>query len=162
MNPDPVVIGSATGGSLSFSLVSGDSDTNLFLFSVTSDPIVFDVLSLEFDTQVFDAGVVDDPDGIIMAGFFSNSAVTGFVVDFHTESTATFYVQTESTPTSMSVWQGYMDPQLVASASFTLGSTSFQEHLGDSASVMPEPTAALVFAAGLVIVGSATRRRGSA
>jgi len=155
---DSWVPDSEGGGSLTFEFLHGDSDDNVLFFSVSSEPIIFDIIGLEFDTTVLSASVVSDPDGIVWGGIVMNSVVAGMVVDFDTASTAIFKVQTASTPTSLNVWRGYRDPELVASARFR---TDLRTDLGDTVAT-PEPTAALVFAAGLVVVGSATRRRAKA
>lgn len=172
MNPDPVVI-DGINGTFTLDLTSGDTTTNNLVFGITGSnppgplPAVGLAAIIFNGTSVTSAGVLSDPDNLITGIALTQlGGVAGLLVDYGAPSSATFYTQLGSTPTTATIlslstpnlagvavdtmsWQRIkIDQQVVT---FDVG--------GVREAAVPEPSAALCFAAGLGLVASRLRRR---
>jgi hypothetical protein len=186
MNPSPVTI-NGLNGTFTISLTSGDTATNRLNFSVVgSNPpgmlpaagaaaIVFDGVS------VIGAGEISDPHGLITGLAFPGSGtVAGILVDFGAPSTASFFVRLNGAPTTATIYSlTTMSTNTSTLSSWSNGNCSDAGHGGryhkctcsklpykqkttvrfhSEETPIPEPSAALCFAAGMLLVATRLRR----
>ena len=187
MDANPVTI-NGLRGTFTISLTSGDTTNNRLNFSVTgSDPSGFlpasGIAAIVFDgVSVVQAGEISDPNGLITGLSLPGSGtLAGVLLDFGAPSTASFFVRLSGTPTTASIYS-----LTTASSMNTLATTSsncssyshhsyhndckppktlpYKQKIGvrfhtEGGEVpIPEPTAALCFAAGLTLVATRLRR----
>ena len=186
MNPSPVTI-NGLNGTFTISLTSGDTATNRLNFSVTgSDPSGFlpaaGIAAIVFDgVSVVSAGEISDPNGLITGlALPGTGMLTGILLDFGAPSTASFFVRLSGTPTSANIYSLTTANNMTSLlSSNTTSCTSSYSHYGshhcttklpykqkigvrfhsDREEVpIPEPSAALCFAAGLTLVATRLRR----
>jgi hypothetical protein len=166
MSPGPVTM-QGLRGDFTISLQSGDSTTNDLVFSVLgSNPsgslpaagiaaIVFD------DVSVLTAGEIADADNLITGISISGTGtVAGVLIDFGAPSTASFFVRLSGLPTTATIYSlgsvesGTLSRSSLSTRWISKTEVSFQ----GSAAPIPEPSAAICFAAGLVAVSIGSRR----
>jgi hypothetical protein len=146
MLPGSVVLDSVAGGSIEYTLAASNDAGDILVFDVATTPNVFDTITLAFDAVVIGGGEISDPDDALVANL---PAIVDqqLLVDFFGPSTARFWVALSNAPTQLAFFQNLDFRRPAATASFS----------GDAQ--VPEPGAALVFGAGLLVVLSAFRRR---
>ena len=171
MSPNPATVNAVMGNDFSLILESGDSDTNVLDFriqgtgghSVAVAAIVFDgasVISASDTTSGFfnSSNVVR---GLIMP----QGAVAGLLIDFGAPNSEAFSLTLSATPTTATLYALNLDnlgeirshDDIRANI---LDSTELRfRTIGTPSAPMPEPSAALVFATGLLIAQSRIRRR---
>ncbi|HXK22375.1 MAG TPA: hypothetical protein VMS55_06810 [Myxococcota bacterium] len=151
-------------GSFDLTLASGDTATNSLVFQLVGNPPAIGVGAIVFDgTSILSASELSDPDHLLTGLVLPNShTVAGILVDFGSPSQASFRVVLGSTPTTATVFS----LNLTGTSSFYT-STSWQtfaldkervRFTSDGGTPVPEPAAALCFAAGLALVASRARR----
>lgn len=153
-------------GDFTISLESGETDTNELVFGVLgSNPpgslpamgmaaIVFD------DVSVLSAGEISDPDNLISGISISGTGtVTGVLIDFGAPSSANFFVRLSGLPTTATIYSlGSVDSGTLSRSSLMNWVSRTQVSFQSSAAAIPEPGAALCFAAGLAVVSMRSRR----
>jgi hypothetical protein len=150
-------------GSFDLTLASGDTATNSLVFQIVGNPPAMGVGAIVFDgATILSASELSDPDHLLTGLVVPNTGtVAGVLIDFGSPSQASFRVVLGSTPTTATVFSLNLTG---TSALFT--STSWQTFALDRERVrftsgqgtpVPEPGAALCFAAGLALVASRLR-----
>lgn len=158
MSPDPVTV-PGVRGTFTLSLESGDTSDNTLVFGITgsnpSGPLpAAGVATLIFSgTSILSATELSDPDGMVSGLALPGSGtLVGLLIDFGAPSEATIRVRLSSTPTTATVT---MVQSLFRVSKTTL---TFSSAGGGGGAAIPEPSAALCFAAGLLLVGARLRR----
>jgi hypothetical protein len=173
MDPGAVTVSTVLGLGNDFTLALDSSDTsdNRLNFSIAGGGGwgIMDILpsaglaAMIFDdVSVLNAGEISDPDHVIQGiSLPEMGAVAALLIDGFSPSSASFFVATSATPTTATIY------------SLSLGDigdvTSLDEifaNIVDSETVrfsapgapMPEPTAALVFAVGFLMIQASRRR----
>lgn len=162
MNPSPVILNGGSG-SFTITLTSGDTNTNRLDFSVTGTGNGASTLaSISFSgVSVLSAHETSDP-GNMIGGLAIGSTVGGLLLDLGAPSSAAFFVRLSGTPTSATITGistskthklfGFI-PSIVKQ------SIDVRFHTNGGGEVpIPEPSAALCFAAGLTLVATRLRR----
>jgi hypothetical protein len=169
--------GSTTNNQLNFSVTG--SDPSGFLPAAGIAAIVFDGVS------VVSAGELSDPHGLITGlSIPGTGTLAGVLLDFGAPSTATFFVRLSGTPTTASIYSlasatdmAKLSPTNTYNTSYSCKTDRrghsydckppklpYKQKIGvrfssDREEVpIPEPTAALCFAAGLTLVATRLRR----
>jgi hypothetical protein len=117
--------------------------------------IVFD------DVSVLSAAEISDPDNLITGISISGTGtVTGVLIDFGAPSSASFFVRLSGLPTTATIYSlGSSDSGTLSRSSLMNWVSKTEVSFQASAAAIPEPSAAICFAAGLVAVSIGTRRR---
>src|SRR5262245_17585473 len=187
MGPNPVTI-NGLNGTFTISLQSGDTSNNRLNFGVLgSNPPgmapAFGVAAVVFHgVSVVQAGEISDPHNLITGiSFPGTGTVSGVLVDFGAPSTASFFVRLSGTPTtadwysvnglntSLTTLTNYNNCSSQShsfhhrrsfnkSPSISKTTTTFHHDRDGGENPIPEPSAALCFAAGLTLVASRLRR----
>lgn len=176
MSPNPATVNAVLGYDFSLSLDSGDSDTNVLHFTAAGAggcgmacPSTA-IAALVFDgVSVLDAG--DANSGLFSAGnvvrglVTPGGAVAGLLIDFGAPNSEAFWLALDATPTTATLYALNLDRlDQIRSKSDILANIkdstqlSFSTGSGPGAAV-PEPSAALVFAVGLLVTQAGVRRR---
>jgi len=157
----------AVVGSFDLTLTSGDTATDSLVFQLVGHPPALGVGAIVFDgTSILSASELSDPDHLLTGLVLPNGrTVAGVLIDFGAPSQASFQVVLGSAPTTATVYSLNLtntSPLFSTSASwqtFALDKEQVRFASGDGAPV-PEPGAALCFAAGLALVASRLRPSG--
>jgi hypothetical protein len=179
MTPNPASVNAILGSDFNLILDHGDSETNILQFtaegaggcgwgcgSVAIAAIVFDDVSVLSATDV-DGGFLSA--GNVVRGIVTpGGAVAGLLIDFGAPNSESFTLTLSATPTTATLYalnldhlddvQSKDDIHANIKDSTTLRFVTAGTSGGPGAAV-PEPSAALVFAAGLLVVHSRLRRR---
>lgn len=149
-------------GSFDLSLQSGDTATNTLVFRIEGNPPAVGVAAIVFDgATILSASELSDPDNLLTGfGAPGTHLAAGVLFDFSGKPPAVFQIALDSAPTTATLYS------LNLKGTSTLyRSTSWRklaiETVGVrfSSAAIPEPAAALCFAAGLALVASRLRRR---
>jgi hypothetical protein len=151
-------------GSFDLTLASGDTATNSLVFQLVGHPPAMGVGAIVFDgATILSASELSDPDHLLTGLVVPNTGtVAGVLIDFGSPSQASFRVVLGSTPTTATVFSLNL-----TGTSPLYTSTSWQtfaldrEHVrftSGQGTPVPEPAAALCFAAGLALVATRLRR----
>jgi hypothetical protein len=163
MSPGPVTF-QGIRGDFTLSLQGGDTSDNRLVFGLLGSnppgslPAVGVAALVFHGVSVVSAGEISDPHSLITGiSIPGTGTVTGLLVDYNAPSTASFFVRLSGTPASATIYS--LTPTLSMSLSrySTHSWISKTEVRFDSAAI-PEPGAALCFAAGLALVASRIRR----
>ncbi len=151
---DSIVPDFLLGGDITLDYLGGDTVDNRTDWKLTVNGSALDVVALAFDTPIIDSGVTSDPNGLLDLSLdlsFVGLPVVGSVVGAFpfTSPMAEFFVQLEDTPSS--AWLIHLDPDKTDKTLVSKTHIKF--------SVIPEPSAALVFAVGFAVAGVSHRRR---
>ncbi len=163
MSPDPVTL-PGMRGHFTLSLVNGDTSNNRLVFGLLgSDPPgslpAFGMAALVFNgVSVVSAGEISDPHNLIRGiSIPGTGTVAGVLLDYGSPSTASFYVRLSGTPASATIYSLGGTSSLSLSRHSSMHWISKREVRFDAAAI-PEPAAALCFAAGLTLVATRLRR----
>jgi hypothetical protein len=172
MDPGAVTI-SGVGNDFTLALDSGDTSDNRLEFSVAGgggwgflDSMPSEVLAVVVfhDVSVLSAGELGSPYNNIIDGISipDMDTVAAILIDRFSPSTASFFVETSATPTIATIYGlnvgDFGDVTCVGDVFGNIvGSTTVR--FGTPGSQVPEPTAALVFAVGFLVVQAGCRRR---
>jgi len=177
MTPNPAEVGSIMGNDFNIRLDSGDSITNILNFtaegaggtSVAVGALLFhdgvSVLSASDST-----GGLMNPDNVVSGLVTPGGAVAGLLVDFGDPSSESFSLQLDGTPTTATLYALNADniKEFTSNKEFLKNaldrtelrfSTGSSEPGGGPSTAVPEPSAALIFAAGLLVAQAGIRRR---
>jgi hypothetical protein len=176
MTPNPAEVGSLLGSNFSLRLDSGDSDTNILNFTATGGGCT-DCLSVAVAAILFDdvsvlsatdsAGGMFNPDNVVRGIVTPEGAVAGLLVDFGDPNSESFSLTLNGTPTTATLYAlDFRDVGEIESKAHMLANAldktrlTFSTGTGStSAAPVPEPSAALIFAAGLLVAQAGIRRR---
>lgn len=174
MTPNPAEVGSLFGSNFSLRLDSGDSDTNILNFTATgggcTDCMSVAVAAIVFDdvsvlTAVDSVGGRFDPNNVVRSVVTPGGAVAGLLVDFGDPTSESFSLTLSGTPTTATLFAlNFSDVRQIGSKTDILASILDKTRLKfstgrESVAPVPEPSAALVFAAGLLIAQAGIHRR---
>jgi hypothetical protein len=174
MTPNPAEVGSLFGSNFTLRLDSGDSDTNILNFTATGGGCT-DCLSVAVAAILFDdvsvlsatdsAGGMFNPDNVVRGIVTPDGAVAGLLVDFGDPNSESFSLTLNGTPTTATLYAlDFRDVRQIESSAHMLANVldktrlTFSTDTGSVAAV-PEPSAALVFGAGLLVAHAGIRRR---
>jgi hypothetical protein len=157
-------------GSFELSLLSDQSSGNTLAFQIQGNPPAFGVAAIVFDgTTILSASELSDPDRLITGLVVPKTGmVAGVLVDFTKEGKeASFQVMLSSFPATATIYSLNLTSvsPLFASQNWQRlaidqQGVGFYDGFSDGDAVpLPEPGAALCFAAGLALVASRLRRR---
>jgi hypothetical protein len=174
MTPNTAEVGSLFGSNFTLRLDSGDSDTNILNFTATGGGCT-DCLSVAVAVILFDdvsvlsasdsAGGMFNPDNVVRSIVTPDGAVAGLLVDFGDPNSESFSLTLNGTPTTATLYAlNFSDISQIESSAHMLANVLDKTRLTfstDSGGVapMPEPSAALVFGAGLLVAHAGIRRR---
>jgi hypothetical protein len=152
-------------GSFDLTLASGDTATNSLVFQLVGNPPAIGVGAIVFDgASILSASEVSDPDHLLTGLVLPNGhTVAGILIDFGSPSQASFQVVLGSTPTTATIFSLNLtgtSPLFTSTSwqTFALDKERVRFTSGQGGTPVPEPTAALCFAAGLALVASRLRR----
>jgi hypothetical protein len=161
MSPDPVTL-PGLRGTFTLSLTSGDTSNNTLVFGITgsnpSGPLpAAGIATLIFSgANIVSATELSDPDGMVSGiGLPGSGTLVGLLIDFGVPSQAAIRVRLSSTPTTATVT---MVQSTFGLKKTTLTFTAHNPPSSGGGAAIPEPSAALCFAAGLALVGRRLRR----
>jgi hypothetical protein len=171
MDPGAVTI-SGVGNDFTLALDSGDTSDNRLTFSITGGggwgvldfmPSTGLAAMIFHGVSVLDAGEISDPDGVINGISIPDlGTVAAILIDRFSPSTASFFVQTSATPTIATIYGlgvGDFGDVTCIGGVFDNIVDAKRVRFGAPGSQVPEPTAALVFAVGFLVVQASCRRR---
>jgi hypothetical protein len=171
MDPGATTV-SGVGNDFTITLDSGDTSDNRLTFSIAGgggwgflDYSRSEVLAVVVfhDVSVLIAGEIGDPHNVINGiSFPDTGAVGALLIDRFSPSSASFFVQTSATPTIATIYGLRVgDFGEVAGIGDVFGNIvdSKTVRFSTPGSQVPEPTAALVFAVGFLVVQAGCRRR---
>lgn len=150
------------GGDFSLALTSGDTTDNILHFSVSgSGGMSLGAAALVFDgVDLLAVGETSDPHGLLTGlSIPSYGTVGGLLVDFGSASTASFYVQTSGVVTTATLYSLSTNGGSLSRAS--CGDILDRQMLSFASAEqpVPEPSAAVVFSVGLLVLSRFSRRR---
>ena len=177
MSPNPASVNAVLGHDFNLILDSGDSETNTLNFTVEGSGGCGGFCpSTAFAAIVFDgASVLDASDtdsswfssGNVVRGLITpDGSVAGLLVDFGAASSESFTLTLDATPTTATLYALNLDnlDEITSHADIRGNVTDstrlqFTTDTTRPSSPIPEPSAAIVFAAGLLISQAGLRRR---
>lgn len=177
MSPNPASVNAVIGNDFSLRLDSGDSATNVLDFTVSGSggcgglcvstavvAIIFDDASVltasDTNSGLFSSGNVVR--GLVLPG----GSVAGILIDFGSPSSERFSLTLDQTPTTATLYSlnlddlsGIQSKVDVLANIYDATALTFGIKGQPPVSAVPEPSAAVVFGIGLVVVRIGLRRR---
>jgi hypothetical protein len=171
MDPGAVTV-SGLGNDFTLALDSGDTSDNRLNFSIAGGggwgatgfaPSMGLAAMIFHGVSVLSAGEISDPDHVINGiSIPEMGTVAALLIDGFSPSSASFFVETSATPTIATIYGLSLgDIGQIACIGDVFGNILDSKTVRFSApgSQVPEPTAALVFAVGFLVVQAGCRRR---